>query len=399
MSDFRLISSTPRKSRQGNGLVVLKVLQHFGALSRAELAREMGLNRSSSGYLIADLIEKGLVRECLSAEKDNENSGRGRPGILIELVPEAAYFLGIEIGVEHITTIIINLKSETVALKKQDFACGRLPAEAAVKKALEQADSMMNDSIRERLEGVGFSVPAQMNSQGYIFHAPLLKWQNINFVELACQALPANLPVKVENDANAYAIGKTSPADNHQGVTLYLVIESGVGGAIIIDGNLFRGGNGLAAEIGHLMLQQGEMDAPQNLETLIGMEHLLSRYQQARAVDEVTLVAFLRAVEDREPVAVMLADEWAKYLSYGLIHICRVIDPNDIIIGGTLAALYKLVAARVKIYITELQDLPFPLPKIVTDEDAESGSAYGAACIIYQDFFSFENPRFLVKEI
>ena len=85
--------------------------------------------------------------------------------------------------------------------------------------------------------------------------------------------LPANIPVMAENDANAFAIGTTYRLQGApSGVMLFLVIESGVGGGIVIDGKLFRGGHGLAGEIGHVKAPTGD---GRTLEQAIGLEWVL----------------------------------------------------------------------------------------------------------------------------
>ncbi|OWK21755.1 hypothetical protein AJ88_11475 [Mesorhizobium amorphae CCBAU 01583] len=94
-----------------------------------------------------------------------------------------------------------------------------------------------------------------MDKHGLVRLAPLLGWRNVHLAELVRDVLPLRVPVLAENDANAFAIGATyGRSEAHSGVTLFLVMESGVGGGIIIDGNLFRGANGLAGEIGHLII-------------------------------------------------------------------------------------------------------------------------------------------------
>ncbi|MFZ4215611.1 MarR family transcriptional regulator, partial [Pantoea endophytica] len=140
MTDLNLVSNTPRRARQGNELVALRALQRFGALSRAELARKMGLNRSSSGHILAELINSGLVRE-VSEDLKNTSAGvsRGRPGILLELVPEAAYFLGIEIGVEHITTTLIDLTAAITEIRHQPFEGGKTSVEKAITQSVTLA--------------------------------------------------------------------------------------------------------------------------------------------------------------------------------------------------------------------------------------------------------------------
>ena len=132
----------------------------------------------------------------------------------------------------------------------------------------------------ERCEGFGVSTPAQMDRHGLVRLAPLLGWRDVQLAELVRDALPVRVPVLAENDANAFAIGATYGRNEvHSGVTLFLVMESGVGGGIIIDGSLFRGANGLAGEIGHLIVS-GAPGPRRNLEQVIGLESIMADLPQ-----------------------------------------------------------------------------------------------------------------------
>jgi predicted NBD/HSP70 family sugar kinase len=169
-------------------------------------------------------------------------------------------------------------------------------------------------------------------------------------------------------------------------VTLFLVLESGVGGGIIIDGKLFRGGHGLAGEIGHVHVRDGT-----ELEEVLGREHLESRYCKAVGQVGATIDSFLDAVRGRDPEAMAIADEWALDLAKAIVAACRLLDPNRVVLGGRLAALYPMVAGRVALHIAELQAATFPVPDIAVHQAAESGAAFGAACMLHRRFLSLEN--------
>lgn len=387
MTDPGLTAITPRRIRQSNEIAVLQALYRFGRLSRAELARKLQLNRSSSGHIITGLLGSGLVHET---EEHPDRPGRvGRPGIMFELVADAVFFLGVEIGVEHITAVEIDLGARIIANQAEAFVGPSVPAEAAIEQAIRLALRSVDLSRLDRCEGVGVSIPAQMDRRGVVRVAPLLRWQEIDVPAIIRRVLPVPLPVLVENDANAFAIGATYGRNTaRQGVTLFMVIESGVGGGIAIDGTLFRGAHGIAGEIGHMHVPDGAggMCA---LEEAIGLERVLASYASGAGLERPALADFLDGVRDRELGAVRIAEGWARTLAYALVQICRVVDPDRIVLGGSLAALYPLVSARVTAHMSALQEASFPAPAIVTD-DATFGSAYGAACMLHQRFLSLE---------
>ena len=387
MDDIGFLASSPSRIRQNNIAAALKALFRHGRLSRADLAREMRLNRSSSGSIIAELSALGLVRETEDERpKDQPYVRAGRPGILLELVPEAVCFLGAEIGVEHISTVQIDLAGAIVRSHVEAFDGRSVNVEEAVARAVEQAFRDLPDTARRRCEGFGLSSPSQMSSDGMVRVAPLLGWRDVNLAEQVRAALPSDMPVVAENDANAFAIGATYRLQGApSGVMLFLVIESGVGGGVVIDGKLFRGGHGLAGEIGHLRAPAGD---GRTVEQSIGLGSVLGRYRALTGRADAGLDDFLREVRDRAPGPVAIADDWASVLAFALVQASRLIDPDRIVLGGAVAALYPLVEARVAAYVKAGQEDTFPAPEITLDAAASDGSAFGAACMLHQLYLS-----------
>ncbi|SCW62122.1 Sugar kinase of the NBD/HSP70 family, may contain an N-terminal HTH domain [Rhizobium mongolense subsp. loessense] len=384
--------ASPSGIRQRNELAAMRALYRHGRLSRAELARILGLNRSSSGHIITGLTADGLVREVGTAEQA-QTTHAGRPGIMLELMPEAAFFLGIEIGVEHITVVEVDLACRIVNNRMEPFDGPSVDVETAVSRAIAIAFDTLPAEHRGRCEGLGVAVPAQMDKKGLINTAPLLGWQNIQLADLVRAAVPAQMPVIVENDANAFATGASYGArEVHSGVTLYLVMESGVGGGIVVDGIVLRGARGLAGEIGHLRVDGA--DAPgRSLESVLGLECILSIYRSVSMQPRPNFATFLADVRDRVPGAVAIAEDWARALAYGLIQACRIIDADRVVLGGSVAALYPLMAARVLHHIRSMQEESFPLPLIETNDDETVGPAFGAACMLHQRFLLTDSAR------
>lgn len=397
MPDPVSLASSPRRIRQANEVAALSALHRFGPMSRAELARRLKLNRSSSGHIIAGLTASGLVREVretAGARLDSEQPRAGRPGIMLELVPDAGTFLGIEVGVEHLSFVELDLAGNVVESTIEACDCSAVPREEAFARAVALAVETLPPEKWARCEGLGVSLPAQMGRSGFVRLAPLLGWRDFFPADLVRPLLPAPVPIWVENDARAFAIGATYARETAQrGVTLFLVMETGIGGGITVDGALFRGGNGLAGEIGHLRMDGGGRD----LEHTIGLEAVLSQYRKVTDTG-VTFGRFLADVQDRVPEAVTVAEGWSKALAFGITQACRLIDPDRIVLGGSVAALYPLVAARVAVHLAAIQEPSFPTPSIVLDESASLGSAFGAACMMHQRYLSLDSRRLIETE-
>ncbi|MGO6757924.1 ROK family transcriptional regulator [Rhizobium ruizarguesonis] len=391
MNDTVSIGSSPRRIRQNNIVAALQTIYAHRSLSRADLARKLGMNRSSSGEIVAELTEGGMVQESDESGKQRlEHSRAGRPGIMLELVPDAAFFVGIEIGVEHISAAVVDLSAEVRACRKIAFDTMSSTVEEAVAQGVELIIGAMGKRMIGRCKGLGISAPAHIRPDGIVTLAPIIGWREVSLKEIGRSAFPAAVPIAVENDANAFAIGD-SYRHGAAGVTLFLLMETGVGGGIMIDGKLFRGGHGLAGEIGHTLVPGS---GGQKFEQLIGREVLIRQYREAVGRKHADLQEFLGGVRDRVPAAVNIAEAWSRHLAYALLQACRLLDPDRIVLGGSVASLYPMVAARVAVHMSEGQNIPFPMPEIVVDDDAEFGSAFGAACMLHQRFLSLESEEF-----
>ncbi|MBB3660361.1 putative NBD/HSP70 family sugar kinase [Rhizobium sp. BK650] len=391
MNDTVSIGSSPRKIRQNNIVAALQTIYSHRRLSRADLARKLGMNRSSSGEIVAELTQSGFVQESEESSKQRpEQSRAGRPGIMLELVAEAAFFVGIEIGVEHISAVVVDLSADVRVCRKLAFQTPSATVEEAVGRAIELITDAMSKGMLQRCKGFGISTPAHIRPDGFVALAPIIGWRDVPLKEIGRSAFPTDVPIAVENDANAFAIGD-SYRHGAAGVTLFLLMETGVGGGIVIDGKLFRGGHGLAGEIGHTLVPGS---GGQKFEQLIGREVLIRQYREATGRADGDLQEFLIDVRDRVPDAVNIAETWSRHLAYALLQACRLIDPDRIVLGGSVASLYPMVAARVAVHMSESQNIPFPTPRIVVDDDAEFGSAFGAACMLHQRFLSLENEEF-----
>ncbi|MBX5159442.1 MULTISPECIES: ROK family transcriptional regulator [unclassified Rhizobium] len=391
MNDTVSIGSSPRRIRQNNIVAALQTIYAHRSLSRADLARKLGMNRSSSGEIVAELTEGGFVQESEESGKQRlEHSRAGRPGIMLELVPDAAFFVGIEIGVEHISAVVVDLSAEVRACRKMAFDTPSSTVEEAVAQGIELIIGAMAKRMIDRCKGLGLSTPSHVRPDGFVTLAPIIGWRDVPLKEIARSAFPAAVPIAVENDANAFAIGD-SYRHGVAGVTLFLLMETGVGGGIMIDGKLFRGGHGLAGEIGHTLVPGS---GGQKLEQLIGREVLIKQYREAIGRDDADLQDFLGGVRDRVPAAVNIAETWSRHLAYALLQACRLLDPDRIVLGGSVASLYPMVAARVAVHMSEGQNIAFPTPEIVVDDDAEFRSAFGAACMLHRRFLSLESEEF-----
>ncbi len=389
--------ATPRSIRYLNEIRALDALFRAGGKSRADLSRHLGMNRSSIGFIVADLLADGLARERPVPSDHRAARRTGRPGIVIELHPEGAVFLGVEIGVDHLTAVGVDLSAREVVRRTVAYPTRSRPPATGIARAAELVEEAMVSLglPRSRLRGVCVAVPALVRD-GVVRNGLMLGWRNVPVQALLERRL-GNVPVRVENDANAFAFGATYLGDGARSDTVaFLLVENGAGGGVVIDGRLHRGASGFAGEFGQIPVGRPGAGAP--LERHVGKDAVLTRYRGhggPRSADLPRLLAGLRA---GEAAAVRTAREWGDHLARGLVAITDVLAPGRIVLGGSVAPLYPQVAGRVEAAMKADLLEGLPVPRIEVSRLGPEGAAFGGACLLHQSLFAVDEGRVHARE-
>jgi predicted NBD/HSP70 family sugar kinase len=260
--------------RRRNLSLVLRQVAERGPRSRATLASETGLNKSTVSSLVAELTELGLVRES-----GHERPGAvGRPAQKVELDPDGPFVLGLEINVDYLAVRAAGLDGEArdeafIASdnrEEPELVLDRL--ERLARELLERAFARGRTPAATTL-----AVPGIVDRDGRLAVAPNLHWEDV--------ALPALLsaelgPVAVDNEANLGALAELAEgAGRELSDFVYLSGEVGIGAGIVIGGELLRGARGFSGEVGHLTIDPYGPPCPCGsrgcLERLAGQEAML----------------------------------------------------------------------------------------------------------------------------
>jgi predicted NBD/HSP70 family sugar kinase len=245
--------------RGANLARVLRSLRDAGPRSRARLAADLGLPKATVSGLVAELAERGLVREG-----QVERGSVGRPGLTVELDGRSVCGVGAEVNVNHVATLAVDLAGATVSEH-------RLSLDTAVLEADEVLDHLA-DLVRRTFEDVAAhgARPVALTvgvaglvdaARSVLTVAPNLGWRDVPVARMLQERLAATgpthggeVPVVIDNEANLAAIAEAAPGDPTRRDMLVIFGEVGVGGGIIADGHLLRGSAGYAGEFGHMIV-------------------------------------------------------------------------------------------------------------------------------------------------
>jgi predicted NBD/HSP70 family sugar kinase len=393
--------ATPQSVRHLNEIRALNALFRTGGMSRADLARMLGLNRSTTGHIMANLMADQLVIEGPANGRGDGVMRAGRPGINIQIDPAGAAFLGAEIGVDRLTVVAIDLAAREFRRLSMPFAAAQAGLDDAVGRIVGLiGDVMMSLPDLSRLRGLCVTLPALLGADGRVINALILGWRDADLQARIGTALAErfpghDLPISVENDANAFAIAETYRNSAHIAETVaFLLIENGAGGGIVTGGRLFRGSAGLAGEFGQIVLGSEGFYAgrhkPGHLESYIGKDAVVARYRANGGEASADIDDLIAAAAAGEAAAIRTVREWGGGLAIGLIQLSSVLNPGVIILGGSVAPLFSFVSDEVASAMRREFLEGFPMPRIEVSALGLEGPALGGALIMHQRMFSID---------
>ncbi|MBN1303241.1 MAG: ROK family transcriptional regulator [Anaerolineales bacterium] len=383
--------------RKVNQSLVLGLIRSYAPISRADLASETGLNRSTVSSIVTRLIEEGLVMET-----ELLDSKVGRPGIALDLNPAGGAVIGMEIGVGFLSTIVTDFSSRTLW---QDW-CEEdttLPQDEVIKRAeakIEQALDVVNAHGLRPL-GIGLGVPGIVDvHKGELLIAPNLGWKNVPIKSMWNDRF--RIPVLVDNEANLAALG-----EYYFGVARYvdhfifLSANVGLGGGIIVKGELFQGGNGFAGEIGHIHRdpngEQCRCGRKGCWETQVGPIAVIRRVrkmletQNNNAVmklcsgnlDALTFGMILDAARQKDPLCLKAVEDIAINLGTGIVDLAHILDPELVVIGGAFSAAKDIIEPIItNIFLTEALPPSRENLQIVFSEHGTDAPVFGAIAVV-----------------
>ena len=324
---------------------MLSLIHHGGALSRAELTRATGLNRSTIATLTAELTERGLAFETAPVGK----SSIGRPSPNVQADPSTAA-LAVNPEIDAITVGLVGLGG--AVLKKVRHETAGVPTPREVVRIASAIIQRMRPEPGSagRIVGIGLAVPGLTRAEdGVVTYAPHLEWTNEPLAEMLRES--TGYSVWAANDA---ALGARAEivfgAGRGARDLIYLNGgASGIGGGVISSGALLRGAAGYAGELGHTLVNSAgklcHCGARGCLETEVSRAPLLDALGLPTAESERLEEALLAAYEQEGGPQARLAAEVDRqifFLGVALRNAVNLFNPSLIVLGGFLGSLHGI---------------------------------------------------------
>ena len=374
--------------RDINRQIVLNYVREREPISRAEIARETELQRSTVSSIVDALQTEGLVEEI----GEGESTGGRRPTML-RLRTAGAIAIGVAITPSRTTVATSDLAGRV--LGQDAFVTDSDPEQTFGRVVnLIKELSQQNASI----ESIGVSLPGLVDPEtGAAIYVPYFKWRDLPVAEMI--SAPTGLPVVIDNDANAVALaelwfGRPEVSDARDFI-LVLVAE-GVGTGIVFDGQVYRGKRGAAGEFGHMIIGPhapvacscGNRDC---WEAFSSEGAAVARYAELSGLTQDVPPGFAelvdRALNGENHAKTALIDT-ALCLGVGISNLIVGFSPEAVVVGGEIARAWPLVEGALRETIEHSVRRGLPSARILPSTLGEQPTLRGALSLVLASKFT-----------
>lgn len=379
---------------------VLRLLRDEGAVSRAELADRLSVARARLITDLGRLSALGLVREDGLAE-----SRGGRRSTLVGLEPSLR-FVGVDLGATSLAVEVVDAYLNPLAHHEEpaDIRDGPRPV---LRRVCEIVDKLRADGAMATPTAIGIGVPGPVSFRDGVPVSPPIMPGWDRFPVRDTLAREFGCPVVVDNDVNIMTLG-----ERHGGVArnvenvLFVKIGTGVGAGIIVHGEVYRGTDGCAGDIGHVQAEaEGPLCPCGNrgcLEAVFGGAALARDAtasarsgaspvlaERLAAGGVLTAVDVAEGAAEGDPVCIGLIRDGGQRVGTVLAGLVSFFNPGIIVIGGGLAGLGHLLLAEIRsvVYRRSLPLATGNMPVVLSEMGGRAG-VLGAAVLASDLIFS-----------
>ena len=348
--------------KENNSKLVMDAIRRRKNISRTELAKRIGMTQASVTNIVNDLIQKGFLIETGEAE-----SNGGRRPILLNINPTVGYVVGINLKATEMCCVVTDFSANILVCEYESVDIER-GVDAILSQVIELANRCIRDSgvSKDKILGVGLvSAGPYDYESGVMINPPNFKgWNNVRIKEIVSNAL--ELPVSFEKETPAASLAEYWFGDATRARSLFLIsiFDVGIGGSLVLDGRVYHGFKGGAAEIGHMTIDPaGKQCACGNfgcLETMADGRATTEHYRRALKLDHlemqklgvediatVNLNFLLQKAEEGDELCIRELERSANYIGIALQNVIQMYSPDTIVMAGEFVDNSDLLSERI----------------------------------------------------
>ncbi len=381
----RATRDTPREV---NRRILLNLVRERQPISRADLARAMGVARGTITGLVNELLADGLVGEGGTAD-----TPRGRKPTLLHIRGHDRLAFGIDVHRSHTHILVSDFAGR--AIVRERFRTPHSPERLIDEIARRVHDLAHAHAATGACRGLGIVVPGVVEGEtGRLLNAPTLGWTDVDFLTPLRAAF--DFPVHIERDAVACALARIWLGENageDARSFVYVTVSEGVGTGLVVDGRVVRGSRHAAGEFGHVPLSfdgplcscgaRGCWEAYASDGATIAryLERLAPETGSPPPPDDLSVGDIVRLADLDDPNAVAALRDTARYLGLGIAAVINALNPGLIIVGGDISGAWALVepvmrdVIRERTLTTAAAETPLRPEKADTEERLRGATA------------------------
>ncbi|GAA4156861.1 ROK family protein [Actinomadura keratinilytica] len=380
--------------RAGAG-TLLTLIRTGRASTRADLVRLSGFARSTVAQRLDALLEAGLIVPAGDA-----GSTGGRPPETFAFNRHAGVLLGADIGGSHTRVAVTDLAADVLAETEADLDVADGP-DAVLSWVTEAFARLLARVGRETADvrGVGVGVPGPVDGTGRLVSPPIMPdWDGVSVPERVSRALfkgaaeemGEDVPVVVDRDVNIMALGEQKAGGHDHADMVVVKIGIGIGAGLIVGGEIYRGAQGAAGDLGHLRRGTDEPCRCGNrgcLEATAGGWAIRRRLVE-RGYDVRTSQDIARLARRGDHETVRLVRQAGRLIGEALADVVGLFNPSHIIIGGNLAEAREPLLAGIREVVYErAQVLASRDLQIVPTTLGHRAGTIGAALLVHERLY------------
>jgi predicted NBD/HSP70 family sugar kinase len=389
---FVVVTLSQESAAAGTGAMELFQLLRDGVpRTRAQLAKSTGLARSTIAARVEELMRMGLIMPVADAA-----STGGRPPSQFALNPSARVVLAADIGASHTTVAVMDLTGAILATRTESRAVAEGP-EPVLTWVVDAAAGLLEEAGRDirSLVAIGIGVPGPVeHSTGQPVNPPIMPgWNRFDVPGWVQQHL--QVPVLVDNDVNIMALGERATAWPATAHLMFVKVATGIGAGVISGGELQRGAQGVAGDIGHVRVARGS-SVPchcgnQGCLEAIASGPAIARTLRAQGVPAESGDDVVALVQRGSLDAIQAVRQAGRDIGEVLTACVSLMNPSVIAIGGSMSRVGEhLIAGVREVVYTRSMPLATEHLAIVPSAAAENAAVIGAGMLAIEHALSPE---------
>lgn len=394
-------TADPELMRAINRFHVMDAIRREGPIARVEICDRTQLSATTVSAITAALLDDGLVipRAFGDLRNPSQDIARGRPRVLLELNPQAAYVVGVKLAPDHITVATTDFCASPLANLTLPIRISRQSASVIADLVEDGVQRCIGDAglTADKIAGLCVGLPGRIErGTGVCQSSPIFSETNLPFADALERRL--GITTVIECDVNLVTMAENWFGEA-RGLEDFLVvsIEHALGLGIMYRGELFRGANGLGPDLGGLLVgANGSLESHPRLGAIASEAAILTQAESLLTAADFGasvragrgMAALQSAADGGDDRAQALLDEAGRTLGFAIANLIMLFAPQMVVLAGSAigggGTLLGTLSATIRTLLPEGYG---PLPELAVHRWSEDSWARGAAALILRDLY------------